>query len=274
MSQAKIPVAIKELKTKIRCGQCSGLERDKLVNDSPCNTQGVLATSRTCPSFKPDSFDIADEIKDNGAILALAHIMSKLPNSKLDLLAAIIQNDKKTRRQKLCFGQRVYVRYRGLTSANYMSNFMQAFILDADRNFIRLMSRDGSCTLTYENDGKQLSGPVLYSKKEFDKLRSRMVADDLFVDPDETRNTIKRMRAIEDYQMAMTSDSEDGTITTIDTVFEENDLPRGKNNINDLTAIVREIEGGFDLRKTRSADKYKVRRKSAKKVKDQKVQVS
>ena len=250
------------------------MEKDKLVNGSPCNTQGVLATSRTCSSFKPDSFNIAEDVQDNGAILALAHVMSKLSNAKLDLLAAIIQNDKKTRRQDMCFGQRVYVRYRGLSSANFLSNFMQAFILDADKNFIRLMSRDGSCSLTYENDGKQLTGPVIYSKQEFDKLRKKMVADDLLIDPEEERNTIKRLRSMEDYQMQMTSESEQGVITTIDTVFEENDLPRGKSNINDLTAIVREIEGGFDLRRTKSAGYRVPKKRKNRKVKDQSVQIS
>ena len=47
MSNAtKIPVAIQELKTKIRCGTCSGLSRDKLVNNATCDQQGILATSR------------------------------------------------------------------------------------------------------------------------------------------------------------------------------------------------------------------------------------
>lgn len=251
------------------------MARDKLVNGSTCNTQGVLATSKTCGSFKPDSFNIADDIKDNGAVLALAHVMSKLSNSKLDLLAAIIQNDKKTRRQDLCFGQRVYVRYRGLVSANYLSNFMLAFVLDADKNFIRLMSRDGSCSLTYENDGNHLSGPIIYNKAEFDVLRKRMVAQDMMVDPDEKRNTVKRLRSMEDYQMQMTSESEQGTITTLETVFEENDLPRKKSNINDLTSIVREIEGGFDLKRTKSADRYRVpKRRRTRKVKDQSIQIS
>lgn len=270
----KIPTAIAELSAKIRCGQCSGLERDNLVNNAPCKEQGVLATSRTCNSFRPDSFDIAEEIQDNGALLALARIMSKLPTSKLDLLAAIIQNDKRTRRAKTCFGQRVYVRYRGLAGANYMSNFMQAFILDADKNHIRVMSRDGKCTATYQNDGKGMTGPVIYTKSAFDELRATMIENEMLVDPDEARNTIKRLRAIEEYNMSMTSDSEDGQITTIDTVFEENDLPRGRSSINDLSTIVRDIEGGFDLRKTKSADTYRKRTPRRRKTKDSTYNVS
>ena len=276
MSNAtKIPVAIQELKTKIRCGTCSGLSRDKLVNNATCDQQGILATSRTCNSYKPDSFDLAEDVRESGGLLALAHLMSKLPPKKLDLLAALIQNDKKTRRQKMVFGQRVYVRYRGLANANYMSNFMQAFILDADKDFIRVMSRDGSCTLTYQNDGNNLTGPALYSKSEFDKIRSQMVDDEMYIDPEEERNTIKRLRAIEEYQMSMTSESENGDITTIDTVFEENDLPRGKSTLNDLSAIVRDIESGFDIRKTRGTGyrNRKSTRKPSRKVSDQNLEV-
>lgn len=250
------------------------MNRDNLVNGSTCDQQGILATSRTCSSYKPDSFDLSEEVQNNGALLALAHLMSKLPPKKLDLVAALVQNDKKTRRQKMCFGQRVYVRYRGVSSANYMSNFMQAFILDADKDFIRIMSRDGSCTLTYQNDGKGLTGPALYSKAEFDKLRVKMIKEDMFTDPDEERNAIKRLRAVEDYQMSMTSESENGEITTIDTVFDENELPRGKETLNDLSAIVREIENGFDVRKTRGRG-YKQRpaRRPNRKVSDHKVDV-
>ena len=271
----KIPTAIQELKTKIRCGQCSGLERDNLVNGSRCSEQGMLPTSKPCGSFRPDSFSVADEVQQNGALLALAHLISKIPSAKLDLVAAMIQNDKKTRKQKMCFGQRVYVRYRGLANANYMSNFMQAFILDAGKDYIRIMSRDGSCTLTYENDGNGLSGPAIYSKAAFDKLRAVMVEKGNEVDPDEERNQVKRLRAIEAYRMEMASDSADGQITTIDTVFEENDLPRGKSGVNDLVSIVREIEGGFDLKRTRTGDSY--RRKPSKKrrnARDESVNIS
>lgn len=230
------------------------------MNDKEnCLKQGMLATSAICNSFKPDINALFENIENLEPTLAFARVLSQVADSHLDLMAAVVQNEKRTRKAGLKFGQRVYVRYRGLASANYLSNFMSAFILDARKDYVRVMSRDGSITMSFDCQ-TGVKGPAVYSKHEFEPLRQQMKAKGNIVDPDMDSFAHKRVRSIELYELGLVDQSLQGEIPTIDTVFKENKVKVSK--VNDLVALAKDIEKGFSAGKT--ATKYKVKRSSSK----------
>jgi hypothetical protein len=179
-------------------------------------------------------------IATDGGFVALAKVVDTLPDSSLRALGAMIMREDRTRQAGYKIGQVVYVRYRGLASSNYLSNFMEARIMFVDSKVYKLMSVDGKCVLTF-NAG---CAPHIMSRVEFKELRASMLDKGRLCDPDVSRTLSRKLRAEEDYELGITNESKRGLITTIDTVFKENKLPR-KGSLNDLTTIVANIEKGF-----------------------------
>ena len=196
-------------------------------------------------------------IASDGGFMALARIVDKLPDASLRTLGVMLMREEKTRKMGYKFGQVVYVRYRGLASSNYISNFMKAHIMFVDKKTYKLMSNDGKCVLTFNADCK----PHIMTRQEFKCLRNSMLEKGKLVDPDVDRTLSRRLRAEEEYELGITNDSKNGSITTIDAVFKENKLPR-KSSLNDLCAIVSHIEKGFDARD--SAESYRSRKAKTK----------
>lgn len=255
--KVRIPCQTQEvLKPTFRCGQCGGLEKERLVNDKEsCSKLGIIATSAVCNNFKPDISSLFDDIDSLEPLLALSKVLQYIKTNDLDMVAALIQGEKRTRKQKLRFGQRVYVRYIGQSNSNYVSNFMSAFVLDARSNYVRVRSRDGSFTMTFEGQNG-LNGPTVYSKQAFDELQEKMRKNNKYLDPYVKILETKRARSIEEYHLGLTKDiakrAKDGEIPTMDTVFKENGLKNNKA-YNDLVDIVRDIERGFNASKTGSS---------------------
>lgn len=236
-----------------------GLNKERLVNDkAPCCEHGMIATSAVCNSFKPDIPELLSKEGYIEPLLALSKLVSFVDSKDLDLLAAVIQNEKRTRRYGMKFGQRVYVRYRGLAGANYMSNFMSAFVLDARKNYVRVRSRDGSITMSFDCQ-TGLKGPAVYSREYFEPLLETMQKKGNIVDPDIRAFAQKRIKSIELYELGLAEQSLTGEIPTIDTVFKENKIRDKK--FNDLTDIARDIDRGLNPGRTGTTS-YRTKRKS------------
>ncbi len=243
-------------KPKLCCGQCSGLSKERLVNEKvPCLDLGVIATSAVCNKFKPDIDELISDVDSLEPLLALSKLLAKVKTKNLDTLSALIQAEKTTRKQNMRFGQRVYIRYRGQANANYASNFMIGFIMDAGKNYVRVRSRDGAITMTFAHK-TDLEGPAVYSKEAFEPIREKMYRNEKLIDPDVRVFAAKRIQCMEDYKLGISQQSQRGEIPTIDTVFKESGYKKDKKKVNDLTDIVRDIERGFSAKE--KAKNYRV----------------
>ncbi|MNQ23841.1 hypothetical protein D3C85_370180 [compost metagenome] len=225
------------------CGDCVGLKCEKLISDSKqvCSKLGKTATSKPCPHFIADTKPLQPILKRD-AFDTLSRLFQEIPKDALRNVASLLYNEKKTRAAGYFFGQKVYVRYRGAANADYLSNFMIARVMSVNSEFIRLTSQDGKCNLTFM---KKTCQDVILSVDEFDELRKKMVAKGRLVDPDVTKLIAKKYRAEEEYELNMTSESAGGQITTIDTVFKENKVPRKKQKKHvDLVDLVNGLMAG------------------------------
>lgn len=241
-----------------QCGECIGLKCEKLIPDNKhvCSENGKTRTSRTCNYFIADTKPLANLTRKT-AFDQLVSLFQEIPDKGLRELASLLYNEKKTRRAGYYFGQKVYVRYRGAANADYMSNFMSAIVISASSEYMRLTSLDGRCNLTFAKG----CFPHILTVEKFDALRTKMIARGRLVDPDTEKLIAKRFRAEEEYELQITTESKNGQITTIDTVFKENKVPRrkGKKTV-DLVDLVNGVMAGHNVKK--SATKYERSKKS------------
>lgn len=229
------------------CGECVGFKCEKRDSKKGlCVNEGVIESSPICASFVPNTNELADMVADGDTFMAISQLIHSLETNKLRLLGATIMGEKNTRAMGYHMGQKVYVRYMGRASANYIQNFMQAYIMYADREMIRVINRTGTISMTFAANGKK---HTIYSTKEFEKMRQEMHAKGRFADPDVNRLEKKRLRCIEDYELGL-SEIDPSTIPTIDTVFKKAKPIKSskKDSPKDLVALSRAIESGFDVR--------------------------
>lgn len=241
-------IKVKQITTgRLTCGDCVGLTREVLLNGEKesCSKQGFKAAHKACPKFRPDSFRLQSAIEDGENILSeLGTIIGGFDVRQLRALAATILNEATTRKHGFQFYQKVYVRFRGTARSDYITNFMTARILNADKDRVRVCSDDGKVVFTYENTGDQ--GPSIYTVDAFEPLKESMIKRGRINDPEVARNTAKAFRAEEvDFDLKLNTN---GVISDISEVSRKNKgvgkRGRGKAEIFDLISIAREIERG------------------------------
>lgn len=253
-SRKKVKAKLKSLQPL--CGDCVGLKKERLIPDckETCCNLGKVGTSRTCPHFISDH-DKVKPLYGKAGFEQLIAIFKDLPTESLRNLAGVLYQEHKTRKFGFFFGQKVYVRYRGTSKSDYMSNFMTARVFSVNAEFVRLTSDDGRCLMTYALSSLE-EGGVIYTVDDFDKLRSSMIKRGRLVDPNVEKQTAKRLRCEEAYELNLVTDSLNGNITTIDTVFKENKLPRRKSKKTiDLVDLVNGMVEGHDV--SRDSKTYK-----------------
>ncbi len=238
------------------CGECSGFEDEKLLENcsTVCSKADKLCSSASCPSFAP-RVKVLKEYAQRDGFEHLVSLVEQIPDEALRVLAAIISGESVTRKRGYRFGQKVYVRYRGTSGSNYLSNFMTANVMYVNEQHIRLMSLDGRCVLTFSHACKV----NIFTPQEFAPLRQKMLNANKLLDPDVETLLSRRYRAEEEYNLGITSDSLAGNITTIDTVFKENGIRRKSSKGNKpatLVDIVAGIASGRNMKK--AAEEYMV----------------
>lgn len=240
------------------CGECVGFSTEVVRDKSICKGNDVLPTAKAnVACFVPNTNALRDLVGNEGAFMALAHLVSEVDDTELRTLGATIMAEKRTRKAGYQMGQKVYVRYRGLAKQNYLSNFMSAFIMYADRDMIRVTGRDGKACMTFV--GKARSSVIRV--EEFEPMRAQMRKKGRFTDPDVQRNISKMLRCQEEYELGIAAEDY-GEVPTIDQVFKTNKVSKRGSGVRDLVSLVADIERGFfDLRKT---DKKKARSRKKK----------
>jgi hypothetical protein len=243
---------IREIKTgHLTCGECAGLSVENLIagNDlNNCSEEGKLKTSRACPKFQPEPTIIKDALQDDAedGMREIASSVKSWDNRTLKAVAGALLNEVTTRKAGFYMWQPVYVRFRGTAASNYMSNFMTARVLTADKDTVRLVSDDGKVVLRYANTGHE--GPSIYSVDAFSPLKEMMIEKGKDVDQTE-RATPKRLRpeGFEDVDFQLNTDGMNGRITSIGKMARANKTgrrTRSDNNILDLTKIAQRIDDG------------------------------
>lgn len=164
-----------------QCGSCLHLTREKAF-EAPCANLGKLPISKACGTFKPDLYAVAHPERQFDDLELLSSALAKMSLSQLSVLSALADRERVTRKYGYKFFQRVYVRYMGPASNNYLSNFMSARILDVDAHNIRLIGdSDYRAYIVLQHTKGRTSS--LYRAAEFDVLRADMIANKKFVDP-------------------------------------------------------------------------------------------
>ncbi|QYW03982.1 hypothetical protein pEaSNUABM25_00338 [Erwinia phage pEa_SNUABM_25] len=231
------------------CGDCRGLTRDALLPtaEKPCATQGQLPDAKICKHYRPDSASLTTLMSENGdSLIAMFNTVKDFSTKDLHVVAGLLLREAKTRSYGVRIGQAVFVRYQGRETRNYLNNFMAARVLDVDDETIRLISEKGDIVLTYANTG--FSGPSVYSKQQFTKLRKEMKASGKLIDPERQIKTTKRMLPMEDNVSFSAPSSLDGfSIPMMDEVVKGRGAKRKGKKTNTLVDIVSMIDNGYDM---------------------------
>lgn len=271
--KARVTKALREVSPT--CGDCSGLQDDVLVegNTVPCgvvpkgnltkksatekgnvsakesakNREPKTEASSICPKFSPNTRPVG-ALGDN-KIAELADLIGSIDAKALRALGVLMFNEPATRDQGMTFMQKVYVRYRGAANRNYISNFMQAYVMYATSQQYKLMSADGRCVLTYGPHCR----PVIHTEAEFKPMHDSMMAKGALLDPDATTLISRRWRHEEEFNLGI-SDlgdkmAKDGIgVSTIDDVFTSSGVRKGrKKGLPDLISLVADAAAGYDV---------------------------
>lgn len=238
----------------LKCGDCTGLDREALISgvSAPCSEQGKLDTSKACPKFKADLFNLR-ELSEEGSFDQTAQFVSQvlngIPADMHGLVASVFLQEAETKRNGFFFYQPVYIRYRGTANSNYMSNFMTAYVLNATENDVRLVSADPrqkQFIMTFDNTG--LNGPSMYSASAFKELREEMIEKGRTVDPKLERRTSESLKPQEDLDLStMPTASLDGFTVSMHEVMKANGhRPTNKSKRKmDGMDLVSTIHDGF-----------------------------
>ena len=200
---------VKELVSAVMCcGDCSGFNRDTLFPNAekPCSKQGRLEAESICPQFKSNAFSLAESMSKGTAVQSLLDMTAALSDKDIKAVAGLMLKELKTRAFGVTLGTRVYVRFRGRPDANFASNFAAARILDVTQEHVRLISDDGSISLTFENTG--FAGPEMYSEKAFATIKKDIIRKGKAYDPSIEREKAKRDASIREGDTSKMSDAE------------------------------------------------------------------
>lgn len=257
------------------CGDCSGLREDILVegNTVPCgsvpkgnltkkstddkgnvsatanakNREPKTEASSICPKFLPNTRPVGELGADK--ISELAELISSIDPKALKALGVLMFNEPATRSKGMTFMQKVYVRFRGQTNRNYISNFMQAYVMYATSQQYRLMSADGRCVLTYGEHCR----PVIFTEDEFSVMYDKMLAKGALIDPDATTLISRRWRHEEEFNLGISDLADKAAdagigVSTIDDVFTSNNIRKGqKKGLPNLIELVADAAAGYDV---------------------------
>lgn len=240
------------------CGDCVGFNCEIVRDKKLCTERGVIETQKPCLQFVPNTNDLSSLVEDEDTFIALSRIVSAVDDNQLRKLGALIMREKQTRNAGYNMGQKVYVRYRGQARADYLSNFLTAYIMYADHDVIRVCSKNGKITMTFAGRARD----AVYNDEAFEPIRQKMLKKQRYADPNVQKHIAKHLRTLEEYELGLSDKIDIGEIPTIDKVFKSNKVKKTKSAHNDLISIVNAIESGYDVASTtKKKKKTKVKKK-------------
>lgn len=131
------PVKRRAMAVDVRCRHCIFFERSAVFEDK-CIKLHVQPTALPCHKFVTDPRMVNF---DRTEIVSLTSLMQQLRSSELAVLAAIINQEKKTRNNGFWFGQTVYVRAIG--QDDYLSNYLRAHVISSTGGMVWVQGEQG-----------------------------------------------------------------------------------------------------------------------------------
>lgn len=225
-------------KASLTCGSCRYLQTDRLDKE-PCIAKGKIVTSKSCTQHSPDVFPLLRSASHVQSDLSkIADVVGNMGTKQLETIAAIMLRVRVLKRFGYKFYQKIYVRTQG--KDDYVSNFGVAYIIDAEKEFIRVVGDKGtSYTLMNEKEGS-----TYYTVERFQPIRKAMLEGKLFVDPSVVNSTISSLKG------------EIKNIDTLDGIGAVDLEKKGKRKISkaakdDLVSFVNRMQVGH-LKMTKS----------------------
>lgn len=153
------------------CGSCLHLDRERHF-ESVCATLGKLRTSRACHAYKPDMFKVVGSIPSMDRLFHLVDAIRGLSPHELEALGEVMKAERTTRKAGWSFMQKVYVRYAGTATRDYLNNFLVGWVVYADKEYVRVIGEGSGVFLTLMNEP---DSTTLYSAARFRDLRRKML---------------------------------------------------------------------------------------------------
>ncbi len=195
MTTTKTTIQTRQIKIKnVSCGDCKGLNLSKLVSrEGTCSdVLGKKDKSNVCPKFRKNTHALTGtKRKEHSAMETLGKIVRDISSDRIGLIGIMLLSERTTREAGYTFMQRVFVRYRGRATRNYLSNFMAAHVLQADSKQVVLCSSDGKTILTYPNTG--IDEKDIYSVRAFKEMKVTMNEKGHDIDPEIKQAAPKRI---------------------------------------------------------------------------------
>jgi hypothetical protein len=223
-------------KLSLNCGSCLYLNRDKIY-EKRCTELGKLPTSKCCASHKPDVFSLIGDEEKVSKLSLVSKAIVGLGNSELQALAALLANERNTRKYGWRFYQKVYIRYTGDSTSNYLSNFAVGYVVSADKDTVRVVGESGVLMVSAINEK---DSATVYTLERFQELSRSMVKAGKKIDP---KSLIQKP-----------------FVQKLDAVLDSNTpiskkLVKSKTRTDDLVAIIAKMSKGLDIRsKKKSRD--------------------
>lgn len=226
-----------------KCGDCSGFNGERLISGqkNTCSKGDKITTSKACPKFRTNV-----EPVQKSDLQLIGELIDKLDQPALRALSILMHGASKTSKTGLKFMQKVFVRYRGIANRNYVSNFMECYVMEASHTYVRLTSSDGRCVLTYNEN----CFPHIFTEEDFSVLKEEMHSKGNLIDPDTQSLIARKLRNEEEHELQISADSLLGEVTTIDSVFVSSDVKKKrKSGIKTLVEAVDSVVNGQTERK-------------------------
>lgn len=236
-------MSVENQKKNLQCGSCTNLVRDK-VFETKCADMGKIPSSKGCSSHVPDAYALVQgKTSKLDNLLDIAHVMSSLSPMELQVFAGLMMREKITRKNGFKFLQKIYIRVQGNGSELFLNDFIVGYVLDASKEYVRIIGENGGIAVSAINDAKSLT---LYTTERFAVLRSEMMKNKKFINPKGK------------YSPVLNPYSD--TVMPLDSVDDQFLHKKGSKNVkrtpkDDLTSLVSKLGRGI-LRPRKSATVY------------------
>lgn len=204
--------------------------------DKPCAELGKIRTSKPCQHHTSHVFGFTPPGTTKADVKPLelmAQAMQSLTLEELQILGALLLNEKNTRRHGFKFYQKVY--YRMFGDGSYLSHFVSGRVLDASKESVRLMGFTTGVVVSviapYTGWAKSV-----FTAVEFKEIKRNLVKEGRLVDPNKD---IKKPSSVFS-----------GEIATLDLAVKENlvDSETLVSRKDSLVSIVARMMQGHILR--------------------------
>jgi len=122
-----LPETGKVLKVGIRCSHCIHFKTLNYTTDATCNKLGILGTSKPCKRFSLDAYSL--KFSDTEGFI---DSLQELPVGQLNILAALLVQEKHTRKYGYRIGEKVYVKLGQPCKPKYK----KVTVIKADKDYV------------------------------------------------------------------------------------------------------------------------------------------